>query len=112
MPEPSTKTRRWAIDTSIVLGALKHNHGPCTQLLATIDATPGIQVVASTLLIAECVDIYGDPEARGQLDSLLASPTIVWVPVSRSVALRARQLGRDHAPLKGADAAHLACAAS
>lgn len=110
MPEPGQKTRRWAIDTSIVLGALRHKHGACTQLLATIDSTPGIQVVASTLLIAECIDIHRDPEARKQLEALLASPTIAWVPVSRALAIRARQLGRDYAPLKGADAVHLACA--
>ena len=29
---------------------------------------------------------------------------------SRALAIRARQLGRDYAPLKGADAVHLACA--
>lgn len=102
--------RRWAIDSSVVLGALKDGDGDCRKVLQAIDATPNIQAVASTLLIAECISIDRDPAAHEALDALLASSSIMWVHVTRTVALSARRIGAQHPGLRGADAVHLASA--
>jgi predicted nucleic acid-binding protein len=99
---------RWAIDTCIVIGAMKRGESAEQELLLRAQEE-GITIVASTLLIAECVRT-GTPQGDATLDRFLQSSTIHWVECTRRIAVDAREVARRYPKLKGADAVHFASA--
>lgn len=105
----ASQATRWALDTSVVVGAFSNSKDHCSQLLNEIDEE-GLEIVASTLLIAECVYVKSaDTAAMDQMLRFLAGPRILWVELTHGVAMQAARLAKEHR-MAGADAVHLASA--
>jgi predicted nucleic acid-binding protein len=100
--------RRWAIDSSVVLGALKNGKSDCADLLQLIEDDSSIVVISSTLLVAECARVNDDNQPK--LDQLLDSERIEWVQLTYAVAASARALTAKFDGLRGADAVFIASA--